>query len=46
MVPTVERQYEVVAGEIFDAGWIPIGRDAKLEQVILERLACMDEACP
>ena len=42
LVPTVQRQFEVVAGEVFDSAWIPIGRDHKLEQVILDRLARMD----
>ncbi|MFM7151986.1 MAG: hypothetical protein ACKO23_19335 [Gemmataceae bacterium] len=42
MLPTVERQYEVVTGEILDPSWIPIGRDVKLEQVILKRLSRMD----
>ena len=42
LVPTVQRQFEVVAGEVFDSAWIPIGRDPKLEQVILDRLARMD----
>jgi hypothetical protein len=37
--PTVERQFEVIDATTFDAGWIPIGRDFKLEQVILSRLA-------
>ncbi|MFO0881209.1 MAG: hypothetical protein U0840_28120 [Gemmataceae bacterium] len=46
MVPTVERQYEVVAGDVFDPAWIPMGRDTKLEQVILERLARMDLTTP
>jgi hypothetical protein len=42
MEATVERQFEVIVPEFFEAGWIPIGRDYKLEQVILDRLACMD----
>jgi hypothetical protein len=42
LVPTVERQFEVVSGEVFDPTWIPAGRDTKLEQVILDRLARMD----
>jgi hypothetical protein len=41
-VPTVERQFEVIDLTRFEANWIPIGRDVKLEQVILERLkGCM-----
>ncbi len=45
---TVERQYEVVEPAFSDYGWIPIGRDGKLEQVILDRLARFDlsEPCP
>jgi hypothetical protein len=38
--PTVERQFEVVDATTFENSWIPIGRDTKLEQVILARLAC------
>lgn len=41
LVPTVERQYDVVGGDVFDPAWIPAGRDLGLEQVILERLARM-----
>jgi hypothetical protein len=40
--PTVERQAEVIEAGVFAPTWIPIGRDTKLEQVILERLACYD----
>jgi hypothetical protein len=39
---TVERQYEVVEAGIYETAWIPIGRDAKLEQIILERIAHID----
>src|SRR5262249_38175926 len=40
--PTVERQFEVIDPTRFEANWIPIGRDIKLEQVILERIKkCM-----
>ncbi len=36
----LDRQYEVVeVGATETLSWIPIGRDAKLEQVILERIA-------
>jgi hypothetical protein len=35
----LERQYEVVDFFTYDAGWIPLGRDYTLEQVILERIA-------
>ena len=46
LVPTIERQFEVVSGDVFEAGWIPYGRDGKLEQVILDRLARMDLTTP
>src|SRR4051812_21255283 len=39
---TVQRQFDVVAPELFDLSWIPIGRDCPLEQVILDRLSCLD----
>jgi hypothetical protein len=39
---TVERQFEVVDPVITDASWVPIGRDLRLEQVILERIAKFD----
>jgi hypothetical protein len=39
MNSTIERQFEVIEQPIYEANWIPIGRDFKLEQVILERLA-------
>jgi hypothetical protein len=42
MFSTVERQFEVIESSFYQAGWIPIGRDYKLEQVILERLAKCD----
>ncbi|MHB1422605.1 MAG: hypothetical protein ACYC3I_05305 [Gemmataceae bacterium] len=42
MVSTIERQFEVIDQNIYESGWIPIGRDLKLEQVILERLARCD----
>jgi hypothetical protein len=40
--PTVERQFEVIDAAVFEGRWIPIGRDVKIEQVILCRLAHMD----
>jgi hypothetical protein len=46
LVPTIERQFEVVAGDVYEHAWIPIGRDAKLEQVILDRLSRMDLTAP
>jgi hypothetical protein len=36
--PTVERQFEVIDIARPEGGWIPIGRDAPLEQVLLQRL--------
>ena len=39
---TVERQFEVVEAAIFEPAWIPIGRDAGIEQVLLERIARID----
>jgi hypothetical protein len=48
--PTLERQYEVIEPDLLDVHWIPVGRDAALEQAILERLAhfdpCALKACP
>jgi hypothetical protein len=44
--PTIQRQYDVVDVELFDNNWIPIGRDFKLEQVILERLSRLDVTVP
>src|SRR5262249_2437522 len=35
---TLERQFQVIDPTVVDSSWIPIGRDAKLEQVILQRL--------
>lgn len=39
---TVERQFEVVDSSTYESVWIPIGRDVKLEQVILDRIAHFD----
>jgi hypothetical protein len=36
---TVERQFEVIEPVVIDTSWIPIGRDVKLEQVLLGRIA-------
>jgi hypothetical protein len=36
---TVERQFEVIEPTLVETNWIPIGRDLKLEQAILERIA-------
>lgn len=39
---TVERQFEVIDPTVYESNWIPIGRDAKLEQVLLQKLKkCM-----
>jgi hypothetical protein len=43
---TVERQYDVVEFNVFESTWIPIGRDDKLEQVILDRLSRLDVTAP
>jgi hypothetical protein len=43
---TVQRQFEVVYPQFFDTNWIPIGRDTKLEQVILDRISRMDVCKP
>lgn len=37
-MPTVERQFEVVDPTVFEANWIPLGRNAPLEQLILQRI--------
>jgi hypothetical protein len=42
MVSTIERQFEVIEQPVYESNWIPIGRDYKLEQVILDRLAHCD----
>lgn len=39
---TVQRQFEVVDATSYEPLWIPIGRDTKLEQVLLERIAHFD----
>jgi hypothetical protein len=39
---TVERQFEVIDATAFDPVWIPVGRDTKLEQLMLERIAHFD----
>lgn len=39
---TIERQYEVVDPAVFQSNWIPMGRDEKLEQAILQKIRkCM-----
>jgi hypothetical protein len=44
---TIERQFEVVDSSTFEPLWIPIGRDTKLEQALLERIAHFDlSSCP
>jgi hypothetical protein len=39
---TIERQFEVIDAATFEPLWIPIGRDTKLEQALLERIAHFD----
>ena len=46
MEATVQRQFEIVVPELFEPNWIPIGRDCKLEQVILDRLSRLDVTVP
>jgi hypothetical protein len=36
---TVERQFEVIEPGVYELNWIPIGRDYKLEQVLLQKIA-------
>jgi hypothetical protein len=36
---TVERQFEVIEPGVYEMNWIPIGRDYKLEQVLLQKIA-------
>lgn len=43
---TVQRQYEVIDPFLYESSWIPIGRDTKLEQVILECLSTFDPRPP
>lgn len=39
---TVDRQYEVIDPTVTESHWIPLGRDAHLEQILLQRLKkCM-----
>jgi hypothetical protein len=38
----LERQYEVIDETSFETAWIPIGRDLRLEQEILTRIAHFD----
>ena len=40
------RRADVVVPDFFEASWIPIGRDLKLEQVILDRLSRLDVTVP
>jgi hypothetical protein len=42
--PTIQREFEIIEPTFYQAGWIPIGRDLKLEQVLLERIAQCDFA--
>jgi hypothetical protein len=43
---TVQREFEIVQPTFIDVMWIPIGRDYKLEQVILDRLSRLDVTGP
>ncbi len=39
---TVDRQFEVIDPTVFESTWIPLGRNVRLEQVILQRIKdCM-----
>jgi hypothetical protein len=39
---TVERQFQVIDPTVFESQWIPLGEDAKFEQLILQRIKkCM-----
>jgi hypothetical protein len=47
---TLQRQFEVIDANVVSFNWIPLGRDVKLEQVLLRRIASFDlrelrEAC-
>jgi hypothetical protein len=46
LTPTIERQFEVIEPTFFQIGWFPIGRDPKLEQVLLQRIAACDFNSP
>jgi hypothetical protein len=35
---TVERQFEVIDPTVYEAGWVPLGRNTALEQLILQRI--------
>jgi hypothetical protein len=35
---SVERQFEVIDPTVFESNWIPLGRDAELESLILQRI--------
>lgn len=43
---TVERQFEVIEPAVYEMNWVPIGRDYKLEQVILQKIAGCNFAEP
>lgn len=36
----VERQFTVIDPTVFEATWIPKGRDVEVEQLLLEKLKC------
>jgi hypothetical protein len=43
----IERQSEVIDASVYEVMWIPVGRDEKLEQEILRRIAHFKPAnCP
>jgi hypothetical protein len=35
---SLDRQFEVIDQTVYESNWIPLGRDAELEQLILQRL--------
>jgi len=39
---TLQRQFEVIDANVVSFSWIPLGRDVKLEQVLLTRIASFD----
>jgi hypothetical protein len=39
---TLERQNDVIDASVYESNWIPIGRDTKMEQLLLERIARID----
>lgn len=39
---SLQRQFEVIDANVVSFSWIPLGRDVKLEQVLLHRIAAFD----